>query len=610
MMLTNFKNPGLLLLMSVMTCLLVLVACGSSSTSSEDAKPAATKAPAAPKVAATAVPKIVREASTPVPKAEKVSGSGATAKPAGTLQVGQKELGTFQGHPRLAVNPALFVQQTAPISEGLITITADRQVIGSLVESWSISEDYSTWRMNIRKGVEFHKGYGEMTAEDVAWSYSEGWAKNEKHAARPDFEAMWARPEGKVTIVAEFTLDVDTGEPLSELVVLETWMSKTPSGRSSWVTSKKQSDEVGEEAANRDIAGTGPWEMMEHKDNEFWRMNAVQDHWRQTPHFAELIFREVPEESARLAGFQTGQLDTFLMAFDTIPAIEKVEGAKLMSIPGAIDFGMNIYGGYYAEAFSDDLETPDAYDPEMPWISPTPDLDSEEWERARKVREALAISVDRQSIIDTLMRGFAKPIPLWLFGAFGQPHLDGRLWDYDPDRAKTLLEEAGYGDGFSITLTPSLRGAPAEVEACEVIAQMWEDIGLDVQFQKLPYSTLRPTMVARTYKGATCHAAGTRVVTAGSQNLLTSKAAWNPGSSHPWMDEHMPKMDAAVDPDELHRLEKELAEFVFDNAMTYVGLYAIDAIWPVGPRIEKWSDDVKFTDLRNLNGYEYIRPRE
>ena len=237
-MLPNFKNPGLLLLMSVMTCLLVLVACGSSSTSSEDAQPVATKAPSAPKVAATATPKIVREASTPVPKAEKASGSGAKAKPAGTLQVGQKELGTFQGHPRLAVNPALFVQQTAPISEGLITITADRQVIGSLVESWSISEDYSTWRMNIRKGVEFHKGYGEMTAEDVAWSYSEGWAKNEKHAARPDFEAMWARPEGKVTIVDEFTLDVDTGEPLSELVVLETWMSKTPSGRSSWVTSK------------------------------------------------------------------------------------------------------------------------------------------------------------------------------------------------------------------------------------------------------------------------------------------------------------------------------------------------------------------------------------
>ena len=90
MMLPNFKNPGLLLLMSVMTCLLVLVACGSSSTTPEDAQPAATKAPAAPKVAATAVPKIVREASTPVPKAEKASGSGAKAKPAGTSRLDRR----------------------------------------------------------------------------------------------------------------------------------------------------------------------------------------------------------------------------------------------------------------------------------------------------------------------------------------------------------------------------------------------------------------------------------------------------------------------------------------------------------------------------------------
>ena len=96
-MLPNFKSAGFLLLMSLMTCLLLLVACGSSSTSPEDAKPAATKAPAAPKVAATATPKIVREAATPKPKVEKAAAPAAKAKPSGTLQVGQKELGTFQG---------------------------------------------------------------------------------------------------------------------------------------------------------------------------------------------------------------------------------------------------------------------------------------------------------------------------------------------------------------------------------------------------------------------------------------------------------------------------------------------------------------------------------
>ena len=75
-------------------------------------------------------------------------------------------------------------------------------------------------------------------------------------------------------------------------------------------------------------------------------------------------------------------------------------------------------------------------------------------------------------------------------------------WEYNPERAKQLLAEAGYPDGFSITLTPSLRGAPVEVEACEAIASMWTDIGVDVNFQKVPYGTLRPTIVGTNVPGA------------------------------------------------------------------------------------------------------------
>ena len=92
------------------------------------------------------------------------------AKPAGTLQVGQKELGTFQALPELAVNPALFVLQTAPITEGLITINVDKKVQAWLAKSWSISSDFKTWTFKLQEGVQFHKGYGEMTAEDVIYS--------------------------------------------------------------------------------------------------------------------------------------------------------------------------------------------------------------------------------------------------------------------------------------------------------------------------------------------------------------------------------------------------------------------------------------------------------
>ena len=150
-----------------------------------------------------------------------------------------------------------------------------------------------------------------------------------------------------------------------------------PAGASTFIASKKQTDELGVEAASEQIAGTGPWEIVDHHTTEFWRMEAVEDHWRQTPYFAELVFWEIPEESARVAGCQTGQLDTFLMSFDTIPLVEAVEGARLMSIPNAVDMRLRIYGNWYpipgVEARAD-------YDPNLPWVSAGPDVNSPEWE--------------------------------------------------------------------------------------------------------------------------------------------------------------------------------------------------------------------------------------
>ena len=591
-----FRSPSFIVLISLFLGLFLLAACGSSATATS--APAATTAPTATTGPGSVAPTAAPTATT---------APTAMAKPAGTIQVGQKELGTFQGHPALAVNPSLFVQQTAPISEGLVTININKEVEGWLAESWDISADFKTWTFNLQQGVQFHKGYGEMTAADVIYSYQEGWGINPLHARTPDFRGFWTPEGGSVTAVDDYTVAVNTGIAISELVTLENWLAKTPSGSSNWVVSKAQSDDVGVEVANRDIAGTGPWELIEARDNEFWRMNAVEDHWRQTPAFAELIFREIPEESARIAGFQTGQLDTFLMAFDSIPEVEKVEGAKLLTVPNAIDYAINLYGGYYTEASKPDTENRASYDPEVPWISSDWELDSPEWENARKIREALAISIDRQTIIDTLLRGFADPIKLWFWGNHGS-QINGD-WVFDPERSKRLLAEAGYPDGFTITLTPSLRGAPAEVEACSAVAQMWGDIGIDVKLQSLPYSTLRPTMVARTYQGATCHAAGARIVTVGAQTLITENAAWNAGASHPWMEDIMPRISAAVDPADLVRLESELGQWLFDNVLTYIGLYSVGAVWPVGPNIEEWKAHIKFTDLRNINGYEYIKPR-
>lgn len=298
------------------------------------------------------------------------------------------------------------------------------------------------------------------------------------------------------------------------------------------------------------------------------------------------------------------------MAFDTIAEVESVAGARLMSIPGAVEYGFNFYGGYYAELADPALENQPSYNPEVPWISSNYDVDSEEWDRARKVRQAMAMAIDRGSIIDTLLSGFARPIDVWLGGILLEERLGDRQWVFDPDRSRELLKEAGYEDGFSITLTPSLRGAPAEVEICQAVAQMLGDVGIDVTQQSIPYSTLRPQLVSRTYQRSTCHAAGVRMLAVGSIAILTTKGGWNMGASHPFLEQLATKIDGAVDPAELQRLETEYGAFLFDHAFTGIGLYGVDSVWPVGPKIEEWTQDVKFTDLRNINGYEFIRHRQ
>jgi len=282
------------------------------------------------------VEKRVVVVATPMPQVK------VKTKPMGTLNVGLKEMGPFFVHPEVMKNPQIFVQSTAPIGEGLLWQDLERNAQPLLADSWEISEDFLTWTWKLHEGVQFHKGYGEMTAEDVVYSMR-GFVKS-KHPRAGQIGKFWEAREGSST-PDKYTIVVHTGEPVVDLIAVG-W-HQTPGGASSFIVSKKQSDEIGVEAASKNIAATGPWEIVESRTGETWRMRAVQDHWRQTPAFEELMVWEIPEESSRIAGFQTGQLDTFLMSFDTIPLVEKVKGASLVSVPDAVGMNLRIYGNWY-----------------------------------------------------------------------------------------------------------------------------------------------------------------------------------------------------------------------------------------------------------------------
>ncbi len=563
------------------------------------AQPAPTEASAAAQPSGSGQTASDQAAPTAVPQA--APAAAMAAEPTGTLNTGLKEMGPFFLHPSTLGNPQIFVHGTAPIGEGLLQEDVNRNVLGLLAESWEISDDFLTWTFKLNQGIQFHKGYGEMTAEDVVWSMQQ-WGLS-KHPRAGQLEKFWQDREGS-EIIDDHTLQVHTGEPLVH-VIAQRW-HMTPGGASTFIASKRQTEELGVEGASTQIAATGPWEIVDHRTGEFWQMAAVRDHWRHTPEFAEFFMWEIPEESSRVAGFQTGNLDTFLMGYDSIPSVLDVEGAQLMTVPNAIVQSLRIYGNWYPV---EGVETRPGYDPELPWVSASDDINSPEWDRARKVRQALITAVDRQALVDEILSGNGNTnTPIHSYSGF-EHYLDGRDWQYDPEGAIQLLEEAGYPDGFSITLTPALRGAPQEVESCEAIAQMWNDIGLDVDFQNIPYSTLRPTLVGRTYQGATCHAGGPLPTPANGFGSYLTENPFNRGLEHAYSDDLMRQAMAEVDPDQRELMERELGQFLFDHALTDLTYYNIDALWPVGPRIQPWTEHVRRSDVRQINGYEYIKHR-
>ena len=601
------KNPKLMILGPLALLLAAILACGSSATATPIPSTGDTGGPAPTTAAPTAVPS-TRSTSAPAPTAAPTKAPEVRVKPSGTINVGQKELGPYFGSPKLAGNPQIFLNNAAPITETLGVYDFDSNSLSPmLAESWDISPDGQVWTYHIRKGVQFHKGFGEMTVEDVVFSFDQI-ANSEKHARASNAKKIFFADSGSQSTPDDYTWVVDSGSPFSDVPIFE--LLGTPRAVIAWIVSKKQFEQEGEEEANRNTAATGPWEIDEWKTGEFWRMAAVEDHWRQTPFFAEMVEWEIPEESARVAGFKTGNLDTFVMALDSVSEVETVQGATLMQVPDAGQAGLNIYGQTYVPARDGGGEPWPNYNTDLPWVSPNSDPTSAEWEVARKVREALSISIDRQTIVDELLLGFGHPLALRDWGGPDEKRLPADMvWDFDPARAKSLLAEAGYPDGFKLTLSPALRGAPSEVEACEAIAQYWDDIGLNVTFQNVPYGTIRPTFVARTYEGISCHSVSIRLAPVQGYANYLNDSVFSYGTEHPYLEEKIPVVQGTTNRKAREALELEIALWQFDNVFGETGLYVFDNVWPIGAKLLPWDGQVKQGDLRQINGFEYVKPR-
>ena len=610
----GITNTRTVVILLIALSLVLVVACGESATatpapteapagSAPTSPPAPTAEPASeqaqPTTAAptqrpsepTSVP-TAKPAPTPVPTV-----AGATG-PEGILNTGFREVNPFAAHPSLSSTiQAQFVGSgigETPVSQDVNDIFQ-----AELFTDWEVAEDGLTWTFNIRKGVPFHKGYGEMTADDVIWFFHEFGKPESLNGHARHVRRLLLDPEGTpLEKVDDYTVTASTSVPHFDMLLR---LARPNIGA---ITSKRQAEELGDEEAARDGAATGPWEIEEHLSGSYWRMKAVEDHWRKTPDFEELYFYNIPEESTRVANFQTGNLDTMQMNPDSKPVIDQVPGIEYMRVAfgGTLQVALGL-GNFHIP----DSNRP-AWDPDLPWVSASPDINSEEWDRARKVRLAMAMAIDKQTIVDTLLRGIGQPLAAW--GWEANMHRlpdDMQQREYNPEKAMQLLAEAGYPDGFEITLTPDIRGIPSEVEACEAVAVMWEAIGIRARINRVPYATVAPIYRAREYTGANCHGtAGVSDPMGLVGSAFLSDASGIIGFEHPWLDEKITEAIRIVDEEGRYKVAVEIARFIWDEVVDEA-LYSVDILWPLSTKVQDWGQHLEHGDRRYLTGTEYTK---
>ena len=150
-----------------------------------------------------------------------------------------------------------------------------------------------------------------------------------------------------VTATDRYTVETTTGSPIWDAITT----FHIPGSDPVYAMSKKQVTEleksIGLDAANELIVSTGPWKIAENRPGEYWHFDAVMDHYLKTPFFAEMRFHEIPEESTRLANFQTRRIDTFTAVPDSITILADTPGTQFMAQKGAVEQHLLFYGQYY-----------------------------------------------------------------------------------------------------------------------------------------------------------------------------------------------------------------------------------------------------------------------
>ena len=574
----------------------VAAAAGESGVSQEDLQAIVAQAVAAAvsDSAAQATP-VAMPTDAPTP-------TDTTMGPRGTLRVAVEDLGP----PVFLLSQAGYATYrflNLSTDEMLFSTSADGKVVPRLAESWNLEQtsDGALYTFNLRQGVPFHDNFGdwgEFTAADLMFSLRDATREGTQHSGAAGVRRVWFCDGCEVTVVDDYTVELQRPEPRFDT----TWDIRHPFAAGVAVHSKKHVEAVGEEAAITQSVATGPWQMEDFRSGDFFLMKGVRDHYRSPPNWDEFQWSLIREDSTRIANFLTGLIDTGKFTAESIQTIkgEDLLTTEYMTFPGVTWHFVPILGQQYnVDHPSHQGENPTV--PlgdnvgwqqtcnDTPWVSCDRDVTSAEWQKALNVRLAMTLAIDRQKMVNNLAFGEGDPwhISYWHGhpGRMKQFGLDGLVREFDLPQARQLMEDAGYGDGFEITLTLTARGFDSATAACT----MWQEIDVQCKIRNEEYASFRPTQVRRTATGLRSNTIAAQIEPLRLYPLFYSSVnANNFGLEHPDLQKLLDEAINLFDDEARWAKQAEIAHWFFDNVVD-ISLYAEAAVWPLGPTIDEWE---------------------
>ncbi len=590
----------LLLTLSVMVLALVAVACGGDD---EEAAPAPTSPPAAaptspPAPAPTAVP------SGPQPTPTRATGAfRATPTPVGTAPTPVPQPteapGMMEAQPKvetlvISVDPSAgetnlpwagtvdHHQQMDLVMEVLVDIDPTTNVwVPELAKSWELSEDGTEWTFVLEEGVQFHNNWGEFTVDDVFHTV-----------------LMYQRDDAILAYSTDWKeIDLDASTKVSDYEVILKLKNPNPDylfyiapSGGGIIMSKAQYDSGGDQAGGdavyeEDMIGTGPYRYTGRTFGVNVTFERLDDHWRRNnppPSFEKVDLRWIREVASRNAGLLAEEIHLTELTRDLADAAVADHGFKVIqsNFPGNQLNGL-FQGLHPAEVGNFD---PPFQDPTLPYTDV-------------RVREAINRAIDKETIKNTLFSGRVTTSPQIGFYS-NLPGWDPRWleeyeehYGYDPDRARELLAEAGYPDGFEVKgFLMNVFGFPESADFMQALDVYLREVGIEMNLEEWEFSNFFSSFTNKEPEAFGLWIGPPSYKTVFAQMSLFNRSS---GAIHlyetPVLDALFAELQTTVDLAERDRIQREMGNILYDE-YAYMPFYYIFIEFVANPNIiDNWE---------------------